>query len=177
MSDLYKHIGVEHDTVNGINTVGTVVVMHQILANSCTLSLPVEPYTHDAVVDMISSDRYIDPCMKLDAGGLGTPQLRRCADIVDVIVLDRRENSSHSSDDTGLLAVMDVTAAHGMASYALLCPAVELPAAYCIAFHLSGALYPFLCKVHIILGIKVFSEGNSAAAATVYLAVLDYPAL
>ena len=51
-----------------------------------------------------------------------------------------------------------------------------LAAANGVTLHLSGTLDMILGKVHVIFLVIVFAEGNSAASASVNLAVLDDPA-
>ena len=59
-------------------------------------------------------------------------------DVVDMVVLDHRENAAHAPDDAALLAVVDVAPADDVAAHVLLQPAVVLPAADGIPLHLGG---------------------------------------
>ena len=49
--------------------------MQQILGYAGTLSLPVAPYAHDAVMDMVAADSPVYGSVKLDACGLGAAEL------------------------------------------------------------------------------------------------------
>ena len=42
-----------------------MIIMHEILGNPGTLCLPVKPYAHDAVMDMIAADGNIYARMQL----------------------------------------------------------------------------------------------------------------
>ena len=94
-----------------------------------------------------------------------------------MVVLDDTEHTAHPSDNTGLLAVMDMAAADDMASDVLFRPAVILSAAYRIALHLGRALYMLSGEIMIVLRVVIFSEGNTAALAVADLAVLNNPSL
>ena len=72
VTNLDEDIAVEHSAERMLTSFGTVVVMHEVLRDAGALSLPVAPYAHDAVVDMVAPDSHVNGRMKLDAGGLCT---------------------------------------------------------------------------------------------------------
>ena len=49
-----------------------LVVIHQVLCDAGPLGFPVQPYTLNAVVDIVSPDRDINGGMEFDACGLRT---------------------------------------------------------------------------------------------------------
>ena len=96
--------------------------------------------------------------------------------MVDVVILNQAEHASHTSNDTGLLAVVDMAAPYDVASYRFLCPAVVLSAADCVALHLGRAFYLLSCEIMVVFLVIVFSQRNSAAFAVTDIAVFDDPA-
>ncbi|MPN63765.1 hypothetical protein SDC9_211531 [bioreactor metagenome] len=60
---------------------------------------------------------------------------------------------------------MDIAAADDMAADFLLEPAVILPAAHRVAFHLGGALHVLCIEVHVILRVEVLAQRDAAALA------------
>ena len=97
--------------------------------------------------------------------------------MMDMAVFDRRENRSHTTYDTGLLTMMDVTSSYDMTSHLFLEPAVILTAAYSISLHLCRTLDTSDGEIHIVLGIQILAQRYAAASAVMYLAVLDDPSL
>ena len=55
--------------------------------------------------------------------------------------------------------------ADDMAADFLLEPAVILPAAHRVAFHLGGALHVLCIEVHVILRVEVLAQRDTAALA------------
>ena len=108
-------------------------------------------------MNMIASHDDIDCGMHLDAGDLCAAQLHHVIDVMNVIVLDYAEDTTHTAYDSALLAVMNVVAADDVAPDFLLEPAMILAAADCIALHLCGALYMFCSKEMVICRITVFA--------------------
>ena len=79
-------------------------------------------------------------------------------DVMDMAVFDRREYTALAAYDSGLFAVMNITSADYVAADAFFQPPVILSAAYGVAFHLGGAFYLLVIKIHIIFDITVFTE-------------------
>ena len=154
-----------------------MVVMQEILRDAGALCLPVAPDTHGGVVDVVAAEDNVDGCVEFDAGDLGTAQLLHVVDVMDVVVLNQTEDTAHAADDAGLLAVVNVAAAHDMASDLFLEPSVVLAATHGVALHLGGTLDAFVGEVVVVLLVVVFAEGDAAAFAVIDLAILDDPAL
>ena len=155
----------------------SMIVMQKILGDPGSLCLPVTPDSHRRMVDMIPSHHNIDRRMQFNTGNLRAAKLLHIIDIVDMVILDQTKYASHSSYDSGLLAMMNVTSAHNMTSDFLLYPAMILSAADSVTFHLCRALHMFSCKVMIIFRIVIFSKRNTGTLTVADLAVLDDPAL
>ena len=114
--------------------------------------------------------------MKLDSGCLSTAKLCGITDMMYMAILYSREYAAHTSDYTRLLAVMYMTSSDDMASDTLFGPAMILAAAYGVSLHLRRALDTSGGEVHIIFGIKVFTERYTAATAVMNFTVFYYPA-
>lgn len=127
-------------------------------------------------MDMITPHDDIDRGMHLDAGDLGAAKLHHVIDVMNVIVLDNAEDTTHTSNDSALLTVVNIVAADNVAPYFFLQPSVILAAAYRIALHLCGALHMFCRKEMVVCRITIFAERNTGALAAPDLAVLYYPA-
>ena len=76
---------------------------------------------------------------------------------MDVTVLNGGKHRTHASHNTGLLAMMDLTAADNVMTDVLFEPSVVLAPAHGVPLHLSGRLYMFCVEVHVILGITVLA--------------------
>ena len=76
-----------------------MVLVHEVLSNSCALCFPIEPYTFDTVVDAVTSDYNVDSCMKFDSRGFRAAELFGIADVMNVTVFDNGEHSAHSADN------------------------------------------------------------------------------
>ena len=176
VSHFDKDIRIEHGTGCLRDSIRALVIVHQVLGNPGSLCLPVTPHTHNTVMDMISPDGHVYGCMDLDPGSFRTAQLLGITDIMDMAVFNQREYSTHPADNAGLFTVVDVTAAYNMMADILLQPAVVLPAADGIPFHLCGAFHMPGSKIHIIFRIPVLSERDSATAAVADLTVFNHPA-
>ena len=88
MANLDEYIGVEHCAAGLLYSAWPAVVVHEILSDPCTLSLPVKPYALDTVVDMVASYSNVYGSMELDSCCFSSAQLLRCADIMNVAVLN-----------------------------------------------------------------------------------------
>ena len=153
VSDFHKDILAEHTAVRPRTEIRTMIVVEQVLADAGALRLPVGPDAHGAVMDVVPSHHHVDGRVQLDAGNLRAAQLLHVVDMMDMVILDQGEHRAHAAHDTGLLAVMDVAAAHDMAADLFLQPAVILSAANRVALHLGGALQVLGGKVVVVLRI------------------------
>ena len=176
MSDFYEEILIE--AVRSLfQEIGAEVVVQEIAGDSGSLCFPVAPDTHPAMMDVISAEGYVDGSMELDSCDLSSAELLHVIDVMDVVILDDRENASHSSYNAGLFAMVDVTSSDDVSAYGLLGPAVILRAAYRISLHLSGALKMLMEEVVVVVFLRIVTEGNAAALRSVYITVFDDPAL
>ena len=141
MSHFHKYILAHHSALKLFCIVRTHVVPEDILCDTCSLRLPVRPDTHGAIMDDIPSHDDINSSMELDTRDLGAAQLHHIVDVMDVVVLNDAEDTSHSADDAALLAVVDVAAADDVASHLLLQPPVVLSPAHGIPLHLGRPLH------------------------------------
>ena len=155
----------------------TLVVVEEVLRNAGTLSFPVGPDAHDAVVNVISSHDDIDSCVELDAGNFSAAKFHHVIDVMNVVVFDDGENSAHTADDAALLAVVDVVAADDVAADVLLEPSVILSSADSVTLHLRGALKMLICEVVVVLRIQILAEADAGALGEVNFVVFDDPAL
>ena len=172
-----KNVGIEHGAGSLFQSLRPMIVMHQILGNSGSLSLPVTPHAHNRMVNVISPDCDINCGMDLYPCCLRPSKLLGIADIVNMAILNQRKYSSHTAYYSGLFTVVDIAAADNMMSNVFFQPAVILPAADGISFHLCRALHMPGCEIHVIFRIPVFAERNAAAAAVADLTVFNNPAL
>ena len=106
---------------------------------------------------MISAEDTIDGRMELDTCDLRSSELLHVIDMMDMIVFDYGEDTSHSSDYSRLLAVVDVAAADDMAADVLLQPAMVLSTAYGVPLHLGRAFDVFVGEEVLVLGIQIFT--------------------
>jgi len=91
------------------------------------------------VVDVVSSECHVNGGVDLDARDFGATQLLHGVDVMDVVIFDHGENCAHATYDTGLLAVVNMAAAHDMRADFFFEPAVVLTAANGVTLHLCGA--------------------------------------
>ncbi len=177
MSDLDKEV-LTHHAAGKLGCKGRpLVVVQKVLGDSRPLRLPVRPDAHRAVVDVVSADDNVDRRVHLDARNLGAAQLHHIVDVMDVVVLNDAEDTSHSADDAALLAVVDVAAADDVASHLLLQPPVVLSPAHGIPLHLGRALHMVSGEEVVVVRVKIFAEGDAGALTAPDLAVLDDPSL
>src|SRR3984885_3101575 len=100
-----------------------VVAVAEVARDARALRLPVEPDAERAVVDAVVTDLDVDRGMQLDAGDLVTEELALDRDVVDVVVLDRREDAAEVAHDAVLPAVEDRVAPDHVRADVLAVPA------------------------------------------------------
>ena len=100
------------------------------------------------MVDMISSVDNVYRCMHLDPADLGTGQILFVVDMMDVIVLYDRENSSEMSYYAGLSAVVDMASSYDVRSDRLLCPSFVLSLQYIVSLGLCS-VFGILCTFRV----------------------------
>ena len=150
MSHFHKEILIEAVGLF-LDKIGKAVVMQEIPCDSGSLRLPVTPDSHPTVMDMVPAESNIYGCMELDTCNLRSAQLLHVIYVMDVVILDCGENTSHTSNDTGLLTVMDITSPYDVTSYCFLGPAFILSTAHSIPLHLGRALYMLMEEVVVVI--------------------------
>ena len=115
--------------------------------------------------------------MHLNSGNFCSAQFHHIVDMMNMVVLNDTEYTTHSTNNTTLLTMMDIVSTDNMTSYIFLKPAMILSAAYCISFHLGWTLNVFISKIMIVIRIVVFSKGNTCTFTVRNLAVLNDPSL
>ena len=88
MTYLYEDILASHTALGPCTEVWTIVVVKKVLCNTCTLSFPVAPDTHGGVMNMVTTNGYVDSSVKLNTGNLGAAKLLHVVDVMNVVVLD-----------------------------------------------------------------------------------------
>ena len=177
MAHLHKDILAHHAALELLGKGGPLVVVEKVLGDAGALGFPVAPNAHGAVVDVVAAVHHIDGCVHFDAGDLRASQLHHIVDMVDVVVLNQGEHTTHPANDAALLAVVDVAPAHDVAAHLLLQPAVILSPADGVPFHLGGAFHVFVGKVVVVFRVVIFAQGNACALGVGDVTVLNDPAL
>ena len=115
--------------------------------------------------------------MKLNSGNLRSAKLLHIVDMMDMIIFNNAEYTSHTAHDAGLFAMVNMASADNMASDFFFQPSMILTAAHRIPLHLRRALHMLSRKVVVVLRVVIFSERNSRTLAVADFTVLDNPAL
>ena len=100
--------------------------MEKVARNSCALRLPIEPYSSCAVVEMVVLYGNVKGGVKLNSANLGTREISLVVNMMNVVVLNSRENAAKIADDTRLTAIVDFTVANGVRADGFLAPPVNL---------------------------------------------------
>ena len=93
--------------------------------------------------------------MEFDSGDLCSAKLLHIVDMMDMVILDQTEHTSHTPHDPCLLTVINVAAAHDMASNLFFQPSMVLSPAYRIPFHLGRTFHMFTGKIMVIFRITI----------------------
>ena len=88
VADFNENILTHHTAREVLSKFGTLVIVEEVLCDTCSLRFPVAPDTHSAVVDMVAAHCNVDCSMHFNACYLCTAKLHHVVDVVDVIVLD-----------------------------------------------------------------------------------------
>src|SRR6185312_1993445 len=76
-----------------------VIRVVDVARDAGALRLPVQPGAQGTVVDPIVADNDVEGRVQLDTADLVPVELTLHGDVVDVVVLDRREDTSEVADD------------------------------------------------------------------------------
>ena len=150
--------------------------MHEVVCDPGSLCLPVSPNAHGAMMNVISSEDHINCGMELNSGNLRSAKLLHVIDMMNVIVLDNGEYASHTSNDTRLLTVVDITASNNMRAYCLFGPAIILRTTDGISLHLCRTFHMPGKEIVVIILLRIIAKGNTAAFGSGDITVLDDPA-
>jgi hypothetical protein len=114
-------------------------------------------------MDMIPPNDYVDGCVHFYTADFRSEQILLVIDVMYMVVLDYGEHTAQVTDDTCLAAIVYATAADDMGADVFLCPALVLRLANCIPFCLSAILETLSSPLIFVVGLKVFSQRNTAA--------------
>ena len=84
-----------------------VVVVVRVASNPSPLRLPIQPRTKGAIVNPIVANDDVDRGMQFDPADLVAVELALERNVVDVVVLNDRENAPEVSDNAGLTTIED----------------------------------------------------------------------
>src|SRR4051812_49421482 len=91
------------------------------------------------------------------------------ADVVDIVALDDRRNTTQAADNARLLAAIDVVVAHHMMAHGVLVPSIRTRP-------FDGANVLFGCGFNVVVAIAELAYRDPAAAGVIDRIVLDDPA-
>src|SRR5215217_910448 len=153
-----------------------VIGVEDVAGDAGALRLPVEPGAERAVVDPVVADDHVDGCVQLDAADLVAVELPLDGDVVDVVVLDRREDATQVPHDAVLAAVVDRVAADDVRPDVLLVPADVAGREHGLELVLVAGLVAARCR-EVMPGGRLLADGDGRALGVVDDVVLDDPAL
>ena len=153
-----------------------VVAVEEVPRDAGALRLPVQPGPERAVVDAVVADDDVDGRVELDAGDLVAVELALEGDVVDVVVLDRREHAAEVADDAVLAAVVDGVAADDVRADVLPVPADLAGGEHRLELVLVAGLV--LARGRVVVARRgLLAERDGRALRVVDDVVLDDPAL
>ena len=153
-----------------------VVAVAEVARDAGALRLPVQPDSERAVVDAVVADDDVDGRVELDAGDLVAVELALEGDVVDVVVLDRREHAAEVADDAVLAAVVDDVAADDVRADVFAVPADLARGEHRLELVLVAGLVAAQGRV-VVARRGFLAEGDGRALRVVDDVVLDDPAL
>ena len=134
------------------------VVMEQIAGDTGSLCLPVEPDTPGTVMKMIPPDDHVDCGMEFDSADLRACKVPFVVDMMDMTVLNHRENTSQIAHDPCLAAVVDIASPDRMRSDRLLAPAIQLGNQRAVSLCLRAILVFISRPFVVIMLLEIFAK-------------------
>ena len=132
--------------------------MKQVLGHSSTLGLPIQPQASGTVMEVVSPDHYINGRVHLNSADFRAGQVLLVIDVVNVVILYDREHPSQMPYNTGLSAVMNITASDNMGADPLLGPALPLCLTDAVTLRLSTMLQLSVQPLIVIVWLFVFTK-------------------
>ena len=176
MTDLNKYILASHATFKLLCKFRTLIIVQQILSDSCALCFPVTPNSHCAVVNVVASHNNINCSVHFYSCNLSTAKLHHIVDMVNVIIFDDTKYTTHTTDNSTLFTMMNIVSTNYMSTDFLFQPTIILSTTYRITLHLSSTFNMLSCIEITVFWIKVATHTNARAFATPDIAILNYPA-
>ena len=96
--------------------------------------------------------------MKFNCRQFCSYKLLHIINMMDIIIFNNTEYASHTSDDSGLFAMMNIISSDYMTSNFFFGPSMILSSADCISFHLCWTFNMVFGKVMIVLFVIIFSQ-------------------
>ena len=162
--------------MRNLNVEVSGIVVIEILGDAGSLRLPIQPGAKvAAMVDVIFADHRVHGGVKLDASDLVPPELMLDRDVVDVVVLNGTEDTSHVSHNTRLTAIVDPIVAHDVRANLFLTPS-RLVHALEDRLHLVDV--PRLAQgaeVVVVAGGDLLAKADAVAFGIVEKIVLNDP--
>ena len=88
MSNFNKDVCTEHSALCSLAAFWSLIIVHEVLSDAGSLGFPVQPYTHNTVVNVVAADYNVDCSMQLDTCSFCTAQLLRVTDVMNMAVFD-----------------------------------------------------------------------------------------
>ena len=143
---------------SGIVIIRKAIIMEQILGNTGSLRLPVQPQASGAMMKMISADDHVNGCMHFNAANFCSCQVLFVVDMMNMIILNNREYTTKMPYDSGLSTVMNIAAANHMGTDLLFVPAFVLSLTDAIPLRLCSIFEFDLRPLVVIFRLEIFSK-------------------
>ena len=115
-------------------------------------------------MNMVSPVGHINGGMHLDPADLSSGQILLIVDVMNLVVLNQRENTAKMSDDSRLSAVMNIAAPDHVGTDCFSGPSFPLRLADTVPLGLRPVLEKPGRPLILISLLKILSEGNAAAS-------------
>ena len=109
-------------------------------------------------MEVVSANDYVDRRMHLDTADLCTGQVLLIINMMNMVILDDGEYTAKMTYDTGLSAVMNITATDNMGTDPFLGPALPLCLTDAVTLRLSTMLQLSVQPLIVIVWLFVFTK-------------------